>query len=227
MKRALVLLAVALAGCGPHHIAPFTPRSREYAQGKYAADLARPSSGSIYSEAMPGMLEDTRATRVGDLVVINIDEQADAQGDATTKLSKSTNRTAGVDGMLGLIPALKAAHPDMDPSKLIAIAASSDFSGDGATHRKGQLSGSIAVRVRERMPNGDMFVEGTKVVMINTEEFHLYISGLIRPADLARDNSVASSKVADAQVEFTGRGEVQDQLDRGWFTKLLDAVNPF
>jgi flagellar L-ring protein precursor FlgH len=197
MKRtiALFLAAFAMAGCGAHHIAPFTPRAREYTPGKYAADVAKPANGSLYSEAMPGMLEDTRAIRVGDLVVIKIDEQADAQGAATTKL--------------------------------IALASQSDFSGDGTTKRKGALSGSIAVRVRDQMPNGDLFVEGTKVVMVNTEEYHLYISGVIRSADIARDNTVASSRVADAQVEFTGRGDMQDQIDRGWFTKFLDGLNPF
>ncbi len=229
MKRtiALFLAAFAMAGCGAHHIAPFTPRAREYTPGKYAADVAKPANGSLYSEAMPGMLEDTRAIRVGDLVVIKIDEQADAQGAATTKLSKSSSRSAGVDSMLGLVPALKAAHPDLDPTKLIALASQSDFSGDGTTKRKGALSGSIAVRVRDQMPNGDLFVEGTKVVMVNTEEYHLYISGVIRSADIARDNTVASSRVADAQVEFTGRGDMQDQIDRGWFTKFLDGLNPF
>jgi flagellar L-ring protein precursor FlgH len=79
----------------------------------------------------------------------------------------------------------------------------------------------------QQMPNGDLFVEGTKVVMINHEEIHLYISGLIRRADIAPDNSVASSRIADAQVEFTGRGDVADQVDRGWLTKILDWVNPF
>jgi flagellar L-ring protein FlgH len=77
------------------------------------------------------------------------------------------------------------------------------------------------------MPNGDLYVEGTKVVMINNEEYHLYVSGVIRPADVAQDNSVVSSKVADAQIEFTGRGDMADTIDRGWFTKLIDWLNPF
>jgi flagellar L-ring protein precursor FlgH len=83
------------------------------------------------------------------------------------------------------------------------------------------------VKVREAMPNGDLFIEGTKVVMINNEEYHLYISGLIRPADVGPDNAVASSRVADAQIEFTGRGDIADQVNRGWLTKLLDWLNPF
>jgi len=77
------------------------------------------------------------------------------------------------------------------------------------------------------MPNGDLFLEGTKVVMINNEEYHLYVSGLVRPADVGPDNSVASSRVADAQIEFTGRGDVGSTVDRGWLAKILDAVSPF
>jgi flagellar L-ring protein precursor FlgH len=63
--------------------------------------------------------------------------------------------------------------------------------------------------------------------MINHEEYHLYISGVIRTTDIAPDNSVASSLIADARVEFTGRGDINDQVERGWLTKVLDAVNPF
>jgi len=77
------------------------------------------------------------------------------------------------------------------------------------------------------MPNGDLFVEGTKVVMINHEEYHLYVSGVIRPSDIQMDNSVDSSLIADARVEFTGRGDINDQVERGWLTKILDFVNPF
>jgi flagellar L-ring protein precursor FlgH len=172
------------------------------------------SPGSLYNEATAGFLEDTRAVRVGDVVVVNIDEQADAHGDATTNLSKSTKREGGVDALLGLVPALKKSHPDIDPTRLIALAASSEFSGDGQTSRKGALTGNIAVRISQQMPNGDLFVEGTKVVMINHEEYHLYISGLVRRADIGRDNNVPSSRLADAQVEFTGRGDVADTIDR-------------
>jgi flagellar L-ring protein precursor FlgH len=225
----ILLCAWLVAACGPPHVAPFTPRERKYEQGKYAVKQAdaKPTGGSLYSEATASFLEDTRAVRVGDVVVVRIDEQANAQGNATTKLNKSTNRDAGVSALLGIIPALKKAHPDIDPEKLISLAATSDFAGDGATSRKGQLTGSIAVKITQQMPNGDLFIEGTKVVMINHEEIHLYISGLVRRADIGADNSVQSSRIADAQVEFTGRGDIADQVDRGWFTKFLDFINPF
>jgi len=224
-----VSISSIVIGCGPSHIAPFTPRDRKYDPGPYAATQkgARPAIGSVYSEAQAGYLEDTRALRVGDIVQIQINEQADAQGGATTKLSKETNREAGVSSLLGLVPAIKKAYPNIDPDKLISLAASSDFSGEGQTSRAGKLKGMIGVNVKQEMPNGDLFIEGTKVVMINHEEYHLYVSGLIRPADIEGDNSVDSSLIADARVEFTGRGDIDDQVERGWFTKILDTINPF
>lgn len=231
MRRGAALLAVSalLAGCGPAHIAPFTPRQRKYEVSEYAATQAgsEPTTGSIYSEAQPGLLEDTRALRVGDVVQIRINEEADAQGGATTNLSKGTSREAGVDALLGIVPAIRQAYPDIDPATLVALASEYDFSGEGKTQRAGKLRGSIAVQVKKELPNGDLYAEGTKVVMINHEEYHLYISGVMRPADIDPNNSIDSALIADARVEFTGRGDIDDQVDRGWLTKILDFVNPF
>jgi len=231
MKRplGLLLLLSTLGACGPNHIAPFTARERHYKAGEYAATQQqnKPSVGSIYSEAQSGYLEDTRALRVGDVVLVKINEKADAQGGATTNLSKETNRSAGVDSLLGLVPAIQKAYPNIDPKALLEMASSFDFNGQGKTQRAGTLNATIGVKVKQELPNGDLFVEGTKVVMINYEEQHLYISGVIRPPDIAPDNSVDSSLIADARVEFTGRGDIDDQVERGWLTKILDAVNPF
>ena len=80
-----------------------------------------------------------------------------------------------------------AAYPDIDPTQLIAFASKTGFVGAASTTREGAAArGSIAVRVSNEMPNGDLFIEGTKVVLINNEEYHLYLSGLVRPADIAR-----------------------------------------
>ena len=230
MKRSIcIAFALLVVACGPPHIKPFTAKDRVYKPGKYAITQAeaKPQTGSLFSEAGAGILQDTRAIRAGDIVMINIDETTNAQGDANTTLSKSDKREQDITALLGLVPAIKKAHPDINPAQLISLAAQADFVGDGKTSRNGQLSGMIAVRVREQMPNGDLYIEGNKVVMINTEEYHLYISGIVRPADIARDNSVPSSRIADAQVEFTGRGDLADTTEKGWLGKILDKVSPF
>jgi len=104
-----VLALTTLSGaCGPTNRA-FTAHERKYKAGEYAryAGGNRPATGSIYSEAQSGYLEDTRALRVGDIVLVRINEKADAQGGATTNLSKDSKRSAGVDSLLGLVPAIQ------------------------------------------------------------------------------------------------------------------------
>lgn len=225
----LCVVSVNAVACGPKHVAPFTPRERVYKAGHYAqeGEAARRLPGSLFSEASTGYLLDTRALRVGDFVVIRIDENADAQGGATTRLTKESATHVGTDALLGMLPALKAAYPTLDPTKLLDFASKSSFQGDGNTARRGLLTGSIAVRVVREMPNGDLFLEGTKVILINSEETHLYISGLARTADISPDNTLASSRLADAQVEFTGRGDLADNQTKGWLSRLADIINPF
>ena len=221
------LMALGAAACGPPHIAPFTPRERNFVAGHYAEDdpSARPATGSLFSDAQQGFFQDPLAGQVGDILSIKIDESADAQGDSTTSLSRKSEMSAGVDTFFGLVTALKNAG--IDPTKIAALQSSSSFDGSGATARKGTLTGDLTVRVKKAMPNGDLFVEGTKVVLINNEEYHLYISGLVRRVDIAKDNTVLSSRVADAQIEFTGRGDIADQNRKGWLLRLIDFVNPF
>jgi flagellar L-ring protein precursor FlgH len=235
-RRALVVSALLVAcassstlACSPRHVQPFTPRQRVYHPGEYAQESssAKPSVGSLFSEASGGYLEDTRAHRVGDAVVIKISESADAEGTTTTTLKREGDGTTGVGGLFGLVPALQKAYPNIDTSKLIDFATKNGFTGEGDTARKGQLSGNIAVRITKEMPNGDLFLEGTKVVLINNEEYHLYVSGLVRPTDIAQDNSVASTRIADAQIEFTGRGDLADQQRKGWLARAIDTLNPF
>ena len=225
----LFVLFSTLVACGPRHVAPFTPRHRKYEPGAYAQDspAAKRQSGSLFSEANGGWLEDTRAVRVGDFVVIKIDENANAKGASTTNLKQDSSGSGGASAMLGIVPALKKAYPDIDPSKLMEFASKQAFAGAGDTARNGELKGTIATRVSKEMPNGDLFLEGTKVVLINNEEYHLYVSGLVRRVDIAQDDTIASTRIADAQIEFTGRGDIADQQRKGWLARLVETVNPF
>jgi flagellar L-ring protein FlgH len=232
LRRLLLLACLASSsgiGCGPRHIEPFTPRERRYKVGRYAQTdkTSTAGDGSLFSEAYPGFLEDTRAVRLGDLIIIRIDEKANARGASTTALKKESSGATSASALMGLLPALKKAYPTLNTDKLLEFASKSGFAGEGDTARKGELTGNIAVRVMSRLPNGDLYLEGTKVVLINHEETHLYVSGVVRRADIAPDNSVASSMIADAQIEFTGRGDIDDQQRKGWLARALDSVNPF
>ncbi len=232
MTRATLLLLVAagaLSACGPSHIMSYTPKERDYKLGKYAQrdPSLQASRGSLFSDAVGGLLEDTRAVRPGDIVLIQIDESADATGNSTTHLSRDSTADLGISNVFGLLGALKAMAPAADPTHMLTWMSNADFSGQGNTSRQGELRGSIAVRVTREMPNGDLFLEGTKVILINYEEYHLYISGLVRRADIGEDNTVPSSRIADAEIEFTGRGDIDDQQRKGILGRALDKANPF
>jgi flagellar L-ring protein precursor FlgH len=110
---------------------------------------------------------------------------------------------------------------------MLGLVGSSTFEGGGAVARSSRIDASITVRVRTVLPNGDLFVEGTKILMINDEELHIYVSGVIRPQDIEEDNTIASGRIADAEIEITGRGDLTDAQRRGWLAEILDEITPF
>jgi flagellar L-ring protein precursor FlgH len=219
--------ALLLTGCGVQHIQSFTPRARDYKVGKYEKGPKAVSTGSLWQEGSRSLVADFRASHVGDLVMIRIDESPNAKGDAETKMSRDSSMSFGVPQMFGFAQAIQKSHPDVNMSDLFNVMGKSAFSGSGGTTRSSRVQAAMAVRVKKELPNGDLFVEGTKVLMVNEEELHIYVSGVIRPEDIANDNSVGSSVIADAQIEFIGRGVLTDNQSKGWLTRILTAINPF
>ncbi|MEY4582548.1 MAG: hypothetical protein RL701_7251, partial [Pseudomonadota bacterium] len=170
---------------------------------------------------------DFRASRVGDLVMVRIDESPEAKGDADTKMDRDSSMGFGAPQVFGFAQAIQKANPDVNMADLFNVMSKTHFSGTGETSRSSRVEAAMAVRVKKGLPNGDLFVEGTKVLMVNDEELHIYVSGVIRPEDIAQDNSVRSSVVADAEIEFVGRGVLTDNQTQGWLTRLLTVLNPF
>jgi flagellar L-ring protein precursor FlgH len=223
VKR-LAVLALLTVGCATH-IAPYHAKHRHFDPGEYGA-RTRASDGSLYAGG-PGLYDDTSAARVGDIVVIKIDEKDIASHQANTKLNKADDTNYGIPNAVGFIAALKTKYPDVDPAKLFSTSSSQKFTGEGAVTREGVVTATLPVRVAQVMPNGDLYVEGTKVVMVGDEEHHIYMSGIVRKLDLADDSSVLSSRIADAEIEYTGRGDISDTQRRGWLARLVSKVWPF
>ncbi len=219
-----VALCPALYGC-VSHIAPYKSKHRHFDEGDYAAVAPLSSSNSLFATAKRGLVEDERARAVGDLIVITLDESNSAEHKATTALSKSNASNIGMSG--GLVDALQKVVPAVALQNLLGLTSGSTFSGAGNTTRSGQLSGSLPVRVRKVLPNDDLYVEGSKVVMVGAEEHHLYVSGVIRQVDVLPNGSVSSSLIADAEIEYTGRGDISDYQRPGWLQRVLNKVGPF
>ena len=159
--------------------------------------------------------------------MIRIDERDLASHQADTKLDRSDATSYGLPAAVGLVAALKARYPDVDPAKLLSTTSDQKFTGAGQVKREGTVTATLPVRVMQVLPSGDLFVEGTKVVMVGAEEHHIYVSGVVRRVDLADDDSVPSSRIADAEIEYTGRGDISDTQRRGWLSRTLSKLWPF
>jgi flagellar L-ring protein precursor FlgH len=223
----MCMIALWLAGCGVQHIHSFKARERDYKTGAYEKEPTSVSDGSLWKDSSRSLVADFRAGRVGDLVMVRIDESPEAKGDAETRLDRQSSMSMGAPKLFGFAAAIQKSHPDLDMSDVFDVFSKTSFDGAGETTRSSRVQAAMAVRVKKLLPNGDLFVEGTKVLMVNDEELHIYVSGVVRPEDIAQDNSVLSSVVADAEIEFIGRGVLSENQQQGWLTRFLTAVNPF
>jgi len=227
MKVALVGVVSALTlGCATH-IQPYEKKVRHYESDAYQDTQAGKTKGSLWNAATGSFFEDARARNVGDIITVVIQEQASASRTAQTKTDRSSETTLGVSSFFGSLAKIAAANPDLNMGELFKASSEGSFAGGGNTNRNGTLDAVLPTRIKRRMPNGDFFVEGSKVVLINDEESFLYLSGVVRPVDVAPDNSVSSLNVADAEVEYTGRGIISERTSPGWAGRLIESIWPF
>ena len=115
----------------------------------------------------------------------------------------------------------------LTPAGLSGATAKNDFSGTGTTARQGSLTGTLTVQVVDVLPNGNLVIGGRQAVKINNEIQVLNLRGLVDPRAVADDNSVLSSQVADARIEFSGVGVVAGKQRPGWLARILDVIAPF
>ncbi len=159
-----------------------------------------------------------RAAQVGDVITIVLVERT--QGTSTS--TSATDRA----GNIGLTP------PTTGPLALFAptdasMGGNSTFSGHGQTGQSNSLVGEISVVVSAVQPNGNMLVRGEKLLHINRGNETIRISGIVRPTDITADNRVASTRVADAQIDYVGRGEISRASRQGWLQRFFSILSPF
>ena len=216
-----VALLAALAACGPSHIDKYVPKHRDYTLAASAErGDAAPSPGSLWRDGRsPAMLyTDARALRENDLVVVKVEEVADAKRSADTDMTHRSDFNA-------IAAFMQAAGAQ--PQVSIEGGFDKRFQGLGTTARTERLTATVPALVRKVLPNGNLFIEGHRVVLVNSEEQHFYISGVVRPIDIDQENSVKSSMVADAEIEFTGRGILSDNQRQGWLSRYFGWLWPF
>jgi len=218
--------ALVLSGCGGvSHVGNYQPKKRQYQaaeESKRGEEAGSP--GSLWRDGRASALlyTDARALRENDLVVVKVEEVADAKRSADTDVTHQSQLAATAGFLKATAPAAGTG-----PEVQLKGGLDSSFRGLGTTARTERLTATVPALVRKVLPNGNLFIEGHRVVLVNSEEQHFYISGVVRPIDIDQENSVKSSMIADAEIEFTGSGILTENHRQGWLSRYIGWIWPF
>ncbi|MBI2814294.1 MAG: flagellar basal body L-ring protein FlgH [Opitutae bacterium] len=188
-----------------------------------AAALPAPA-GSLWADGASdrGMFADRKAARAGDILTIVVNESVSA---SNSQSKKSTRDSTIADAVSSFLYPTTGLHKGALPS--VSIKGSASNAGGGDISNSQSLSAQAAVLVTDVLPNGNMVIEGMRVVTFSGETQYVVLHGLVRPDDVSRANTVASSNIADARVEFLSEGSLTDAQKRGWLFKLYEKLRPF
>jgi flagellar L-ring protein precursor FlgH len=170
------------------------------------------------------MYADRKACRVGDIITVVVSEDA-AQ---TSSQSKKTNSTSATDAAVTqflFANSKMGTHNGGLPG--INFGGTNTFSGGGEVSNKQSLTARTAVLVADVMPNGNLVIEGARKVTFSGETQHVVLHGIVRPDDISSANTVLSSSIANARLEFLSAGDLSDARKRGWLSKLYEMLRPF
>lgn len=230
----LLALFVLCTACGggsskrPAIQPPMTP-PQEYSQEAYGPD----NPGSLFAASEQDTLfADSRARRVGDIVVVKLVESTKAQSKAETTADKENNNDYAVNALFGksksgFIPLVGIGPRATVGRPALSTTSLSDLQATGTTKRENYVTSSMAARVVRVLPGGLLQIEGAREIRVNEETEYMVVRGMIRSKDVDADNSIYSTQIADASIEYYGRGVLADKQKPGWFTRLMDNVWPF
>jgi flagellar L-ring protein precursor FlgH len=182
------------------------------------------TAGSLWSSAseMADLGRDVRASRVNDLVTIVVAENASAVSSGTVKTSRASSANNSITSLVA------PKSPGGAMANLLNTTGSTSLDGQGTTTRTTTLNATLTARVVKQLPNGYLVVEGSKLVHVNGERQVVTVRGVVRPADLAVDNSIQSNRLAQMEVDIDGKGVVNDAIHRPFFLyRILLGLLPF
>jgi flagellar L-ring protein precursor FlgH len=190
--------------------------------------LAVQQPNSLWQTGARAFFRDQRASRVGDIltVLVTINDQAQLQNETTR--SRENSDTANLTNFFGFESHLANWLPKaVDPSSLVDAASATSNDGKGTINRQEQISLQLAATIIQVLPNGNLVIQGKQQVSVNFDMRELSISGIIRPQDIDSTNSIAYNQIAEARIEYGGKGEVQDVQQPRYGDQLFDILMPF
>ncbi len=175
--------------------------------------------GAIYQEELDlRLFEDLRAHRVGDILTVSLEESTSAIKQSSTTAGKSSSADIASPNILGQ-------NVTRNGKEILSaeLSGSSQFNGEGNSSQSNSLNGDITVTVIQRLANGNLVIRGEKWVTLNQGDEFIRLSGIIRPYDISPDNSIASSRVADARITYSSKGVLAAANKMGLLQRFLQS----
>jgi flagellar L-ring protein precursor FlgH len=209
------VLAGSLAGC-------FTmpPRIENFDATVPPDEIPQASNGgAIYQVGhdLP-LFENSVAHRIGDVLTITLEEKTDATKSASTTTAKNSKADLSAPNVFGAPVTVKGLNV------LSAnVANATSFDGSGGSKQSNALTGSISVTVAKRLANGNLLVRGQKWIAINQGREFVRVQGIVRPIDIAPDNTVSSLRIADATISYGSQGVLASANSKGLLARFFDS----
>ncbi len=219
----LLLMLATLSGCGMTRASQRPPAPVAVVKPTPPETLA-PKDGSIWQSTDRNTLFlDNKARNVGDIITVQIFENSSATQSADTNLNRNNKMTVGMTGMLDFQTLLKGGtKTDLSNA---SMGNKQDFEGAADTSRMSTLTASISCVVTEVMPNGNLRIEGRRDITVNFENQFILLSGMVRPEDISPDNTIRSTQIADARIDYSGDGDMNDQQRPNWINRFFSTIN--
>ena len=223
----IALLAQVLAGCSTY-VSQLEGQAFEPVDPAVNLASEQPSNGAIFRSGQSGLFAtDQRARRVGDILTVTFNEIFAATKAQTAASSKAD--AFAVTLPTGL-PNILTGGFDTDAGGNgagLTAGTNRTFSGAGNAAQSNSFTGSLAVTVTRVFPNGNMEVAGQKEITLNNGNEYVRVKGIVRPEDISATNIVSSTRLADAQIRYTGSGHLADASKPGWLSQFMRAISPF
>jgi flagellar L-ring protein precursor FlgH len=188
-------------------------------------EAASYNANSLWRNGSRSFFKDQRAHQIGDLltVTVNITDQANFANE--TQRSRTTTEDSGITNFLGANLLTGKSTPL--PGRILTADSDSSYDGKGSTQRQESLTTNVAAVVTQLLPNGNMVVEGKQEIRVNYEMRELIVAGIVRPEDIQSDNTIDSSKIAQARIAYGGRGQITDVQQPRYGSQVMDILLPF
>ncbi len=185
-------------------------------------------ANSLWRQGSRTFLRDQRAAAVGDLVTILVSIQDEAELQNRTQRSRENSEAMGIPALLGLEASTNRVLPNsVQADRLVATSSSGGIDSTGQVRRNETIALRLAATVTQILPNGNLVVSGRQQVRVNAELRDLQVAGIIRPQDIASDNTVRHDRLAEARIAYGGRGALSDIQRPRWGQEVLDTILPF